>query len=190
MFGQRASSQTVCRPAPRMIPRSSAWRPLGDGARTVIHGDYHLGQVLRTGSGWTVLDFEGEPAKPLAARIAADSPLRDIAGMLRSFNYARHQALAHAIIERPDALASLAEPVALWERATCAAFLDAYRDASQGRGSFGTWDDARELIELFTLEKAFYELAYEVDHRPDWVRVPLAGIRDLLPDSGGQRRAS
>jgi len=115
--------------------------------------------------------------------------LRDIAGMLRSFNYARHQALAHAITERPDALASLAEPVALWERAACAAFLDAYRDASQGRGSFGTWDDARELIELFTLEKAFYELAYEVDDRPDWVRVPLAGIRDLLPDSGDQHRA-
>ena len=71
----------------------------------------------------------------------------------------------------------------MWEHATREAFLDAYRDAAKARGSFGVWDDARELIELFTLEKAFYELAYEVDHRPDWVHVPLAGIHELLPDS-------
>ena len=153
------------------------------GSKTRLHGDYHLGQVLLAQNDFVITDFEGEPTRPLAERRQKGSVLRDVAGMLRSFNYARHQALAHAITERPDALASLAEPAVLWERAASEAFLDAYRDAAKGRGSFGAWEDARELIELFTLEKAFYELAYEVDHRPDWVHVPLAGIHDLLPDS-------
>ena len=164
----------------RHIERSLPVKPRG--SKTRLHGDYHLGQVLLTQNDFVITDFEGEPTRSLAERRQKTSVLRDVAGMLRSFNYARHQALAHAITERPDALASLAEPAALWERVTQRAFLDAYRDAARGRSPFGAWEDASDLIELFTLEKAFYELAYEVDHRPDWVRVPLAGIRDLLPD--------
>jgi len=100
--------------------------------------------------------------------------------MLRSFNYALHQALSHATAERPDSLAALQEPARQWEAATAKAFLDAYRDTASRAGLFKAWDEMRGLLELFLLEKAFHELAYEVDNRPDWVQVPMAGLLDLF----------
>ncbi|HEV2977106.1 MAG TPA: maltose alpha-D-glucosyltransferase [Casimicrobiaceae bacterium] len=153
-------------------------RPLA--AKTRLHGDYHLGQVLLVKDDFVITDFEGEPMHSLAERRRKRSVMRDVAGMLRSFNYARHQALAHAVVERPDALASLAAPAQAWEEVTRSAFLDAYRETAEKRGLFEAWQPMRGLIDLFTLEKAFYELAYEADHRPDWLRIALAGIRDLL----------
>jgi maltose alpha-D-glucosyltransferase/alpha-amylase len=149
-------------------------------AKTRLHGDYHLGQVLLVHDDFVIADFEGEPMRSLAERRRKHSVMRDVAGMLRSFNYARYQALAHAIVERPDALASLATPAEAWEEVTCATFLNSYRDTAQRHGLFEAWEQMRGLIDLFTLEKVLYELAYEVEHRPDWLRVPLAGIRDLL----------
>ena len=104
--------------------------------------------------------------------------------MLRSFNYARYQALAHATVERPDALASLEAPARDWERATRQAFLQAYRDSTQGSQLYGSWDDMRQVIDLFEVDKAFYEVGYEVDNRPDWVRIPLAGLRDVWESAG------
>ena len=148
--------------------------------KTRLHGDYHLGQVLIAQNDFVITDFEGEPARPLAERRQKHSALRDVAGMLRSFNYALHQAIAHATVERPDALASLQAPARAWEAVTRTAFLDAYRETASRAGLFTSWDEMRGLLDLFLLEKAFHELAYEVDNRPDWVRVPLAGLLDLL----------
>ncbi len=152
--------------------------------KTRLHGDYHLGQVLLVHDDFVLTDFEGEPMRTLAERRRKHSVMRDVAAMLRSFNYARYQALAHAVVERPDALASLAAPAQAWEEVTRDTFLDAYRDTAQRHGLFEAWEQMRGLIDMFTLEKVLYELAYEVDHRPDWLRVPLAGIRDLLAGAG------
>jgi maltose alpha-D-glucosyltransferase/alpha-amylase len=136
--------------------------------------------VLLAQNDFIITDFEGEPARPLAQRRQKHSALRDVAGMVRSFNYALHQALAHATAERPDALESLQAPARAWEAAAKTAFLDAYRETAQQAGLFASWPEVQGLLDLFLLEKAFYELAYEVDNRPDWVRVPLAGLLDLL----------
>ena len=104
--------------------------------------------------------------------------------MLRSFNYALYQALANATAERPDALSSLEAPARDWERAARQAFLNAYRDGTRESALYGSWEDMRTLIDFFEVDKAFYELAYEADNRPNWVRVPLAGLRDVLDRTG------
>ena len=148
--------------------------------KTRLHGDYHLAQVLLTQNDFVITDFEGEPARPLAERRQKHSALRDVAGMLRSFNYAMHQATLHATVERPDALASLQTAARAWEAVARKAFLDAYRNTASRAALFTSWDEMRGLLDLFLLEKAFHELAYEVDNRPDWVRVPVAGLLDLL----------
>ncbi|MDQ6923776.1 MAG: maltose alpha-D-glucosyltransferase, partial [Pseudomonadota bacterium] len=119
--------------------------------KTRLHGDYHLGQVLIAQNDFVITDFEGEPARPLAERRQKHSALRDVAGMLRSFNYALHQAIAHATIERPDALASLQAPARAWEAVTRIAFLDAYRETASRAGLFTSWDEMRGLLNLFLL---------------------------------------
>ncbi len=128
------------------------------------HGDYHLGQVLRTEHDWMIIDFEGEPARPLAERRALNSPARDVAGMLRSFAYAAATAASHDAADRERALQ--------WEAMARAAFLRGYGDTS-----------APALIELFELEKLFYELAYELNNRPTWAWIPLQGIARMLAPS-------
>jgi maltose alpha-D-glucosyltransferase/alpha-amylase len=128
------------------------------------HGDYHLGQVLRTDRDWMIIDFEGEPARPLAERRALNSPARDVAGMLRSFAYAAATAASHNDADRDRA--------AQWEAMARAAFLRGYGDTS-----------APALIELFELEKLFYELAYELNNRPTWAWIPLLGIEKMLAAS-------
>jgi maltokinase len=136
------------------------------------HGDYHLGQVLWTErDDWVVLDFEGEPARPLTERRHKRSPLRDVAGMLRSFSYAASaSALEHGI-----------DPPVGWEGQVRSEFLAGYLDEVDPAivPSSGTLE--RRLV-LFELEKALYELRYELGHRPDWVRVPVAGIVQLLEE--------
>jgi trehalose synthase-fused probable maltokinase len=144
--------------------------PSVPGGRLIRHhGDYHLGQVLWTGEDWVVLDFEGEPARPLAERRRKRSPLRDVAGMLRSFSYA-----ASAIeVERREA----APPD--WEARVRQEFLDGYFATAEG--AILPPPDARErLLTLFELEKAVYELRYELGHRPDWVPIPVRAIVSLL----------
>src|SRR6266849_978278 len=134
-----------------------------------VHGDYHLGQVMRTQTGWVVLDFEGEPASPLAQRRARSSPLRDVAGMLRSFDYAaRHQLVTH-----PEA-ASLAPRAADWVRRNGDAFCAGYTAA-------GGLDPAGNsvLLRAMLLDKAVYEVIYEARNRPTWVCIPLESIADL-----------
>jgi maltose alpha-D-glucosyltransferase / alpha-amylase len=150
------------------------------GLRIRIHGDYHLGQVLVSEGDVVILDFEGEPARPLTERRAKASPLRDVAGMLRSFSYAALTALSAATQHRPEDYERLAPWAEFWETWVSAMFLRAYL-AVVGRASFipSTHEDLDLLLQTFTLEKAVYELAYELNNRPDWVHIPLSGLLRL-----------
>ena len=134
-----------------------------------VHGDYHLGQVMRTQTGWVVLDFEGEPASPLSQRRARSSPLRDVAGMLRSFDYAAR----HQLLTRPDA-ASLAPQASDWVRRNSDAFCAGYAAA-------GGLDPAENsvLLRAMLLDKAVYEAIYEARNRPTWIPIPLESIAEL-----------
>jgi len=134
-----------------------------------VHGDYHLGQVMRTRTGWVVLDFEGEPASPLAQRRARSSPLRDVAGMIRSFDYAaRHQLVGHP--ER----ARLAPVAGDWVQRNGQAFCAGYAAA-------GGLDPARNavLLRALLLDKAVYEVIYEARNRPNWLVIPLESIAEM-----------
>ena len=149
--------------------------------KTRYHGDYHLGQVLVARDDVIIIDFEGEPSRSLAERRGKHSPLRDVVGMLRSFNYAAHAALRQATADGTGDRAALLLQVNDWERQTRAAFLEGYvAAAGDSPGYPADPDQAKALLELFTLEKACYELRYELDNRPDWVEIPLGGLRDLL----------
>src|SRR5215218_4953061 len=139
------------------------------------HGDYHLGQALWTGDDWVVLDFEGEPARSLPERRRRRSPLRDVAGMLRSFAYASSVVVM-------DGAGPV--PAAEWERRARHEFLAGYLPAAEAARILPPGQDSFEkLLALFELEKAVYELRYELDHRPDWVGVPVAGIIRLLDET-------
>jgi len=138
-------------------------------SRTRLHGDYHLGQVLVSHGDVFIIDFEGEPMRPLAERRAKHSPLRDVAGMLRSFAYAA----ATAKPERPEE----------WTATVSKAYLDAYRTAIAGAPGYPRdAAHADSLLRLFLFEKALYEVGYELANRPDWVGIPLQGVIDLLGD--------
>jgi maltose alpha-D-glucosyltransferase/alpha-amylase len=145
------------------------------------HGDYHLGQVLVAEDDFIIIDFEGEPARPMEARRSKHSPLRDVAGMLRSFSYAATAALESACVGRlPEVQERLRGMTCFWEEATGQAFITAYLSVAAG-ASFLPGDAAQATgaIQLFVLEKALYELRYEINHRPEWVALPVAGLLKL-----------
>jgi maltose alpha-D-glucosyltransferase/alpha-amylase len=145
------------------------------GLKMRIHGDYHLGQVLITRNDFVLVDFEGEPGHSLEQRRAKHSPLRDVAGMLRSFSYVQHGALrnvAHDEAER----ARLAPLARAWEVEVRGAFLAAYDTAARGAMLYGSLLPGSGLLGLFELEKALYELRYELGNRPSWAGIPLHGI--------------
>lgn len=143
-----------------------------------VHGDYHLGQVMRTDAGWFVLDFEGEPDRPLAERRRPSSPLRDVAGLVRSFHYAAEVALREWGSEPDDELRALA---ASWEQRNAAAFVAGYL-GTEGIDAVlpGAEADRRLVQAAFELDKAVYEVGYEQSHRPDWVNIPLSAVHRIL----------
>jgi maltose alpha-D-glucosyltransferase/alpha-amylase len=133
-------------------------------ARIRIHGDFHLGQILYTGRDFTIIDFEGEPARPIGERRIKRLALVDVAGMIRSFDYAVNAAARE-----------------LWYASAAGAFLREYLEAA-GEAPFHprTREELRVLLDVYLVEKALSEAAYEVDHRPDWLAIPAAGLLELL----------
>jgi maltose alpha-D-glucosyltransferase/alpha-amylase len=147
--------------------------------RIRCHGDYHLGQVLSVeGDDFILLDFEGEPLRPMAERRDKYSGLKDVAGMLRSFGYAAHSAFMELVAERPE-MTAVREPwVRAWEAWIPAAFLATYLEGVSDTGLVPADPvDLQLLLDAYVLDKAFYELGYELNNRPDWVGIPLEGIR-------------
>ena len=135
------------------------------------HGDYHLAQALWTNEGdWLILDFEGEPARSVPERRRKTSPLRDVAGMLRSFAYAASAAKIQRGVDPPEG----------WEERCRTLFLDGYIDTAEPSLLPSTRDQVERLLAVFELEKAVYELRYELHNRPDWVAIPVAGILRML----------
>jgi len=185
--GPKADAEVLLASEADLLARFAALtqRPLSV-MRIRCHGDLHLGQVLYTGRDFMIIDFEGEPARSIGDRRVKRSPLRDVAGMLRSFHYAAFTALldqeARGLVEADS---EAARELEAWGRAWCdgvsAAFLGAYLEAAEG----GSWlpedpEDLALLLDTSLLEKAVYELTYELNNRPTWVPVALMGLRGLL----------
>jgi maltose alpha-D-glucosyltransferase/alpha-amylase len=159
------------------------------GYRIRCHGDYHLGQLLFTGRDFVITDFEGEPIRPLGERRLKRSPLRDVAGMLRSFHYAAHAALVEPVNSA----------VRIWDDGTMADWADVWT-ATVGNAFTGEYmataadagflpddpDDTAVLLDACLLEKAVYELGYEMNNRPSWTTIPLAGILALLGEGSSR----
>lgn len=152
-----------------------------DAVKTRIHGDYHLGQVLFTGKDFVILDFEGEPARPYSERRLKRSPLRDVAGMIRSFHYAAYGALYLNEQIRKEDRESLMPYADLWYHYISGFFLQAYLETVNGSAFVpSNKEDLQTMLDIYLLEKAIYELNYELNNRPDWVTIPLRGIKAIM----------
>jgi maltose alpha-D-glucosyltransferase/alpha-amylase len=159
--------------------------------KTRFHGDFHLGQVIVVHNDFFIIDFEGEPARPLAARRRKTSPLRDVAGMIRSFDYAAVAAVRHLAEARPAAEPRMTELAEAWRQLAVDGFRAAYRKTMRGCAAYpASKKQAREMTAFFTLEKAVYEVSYDLANRPDWVDIPLKGILGILARTKGHERAS
>jgi maltose alpha-D-glucosyltransferase / alpha-amylase len=157
------------------------------GQRMRVHGDYHLGQVLYTGSDFFIIDFEGEPARTPTERRRLRSPLADVAGMIRSFHYAAFGVLAMPLPGaqiRPEDR-ELLEPWAhVFYQTTANAFLNSYLATAESAPFLtGNLDQLRTLLDIQLVEKALYELLYELNNRPSWTELPLRGLLSLLTPS-------
>jgi maltose alpha-D-glucosyltransferase/alpha-amylase len=154
-----------------------------DAVRIRCHGDYHLGQVLFTGRDFMITDFEGEPLHPLSERRLKRSPLRDVAGMVRSFHYAAFSPLTKGesgVVVRHEDLGMLGAWATAWYGWVSAAFLSGYFATANARLVPGTTEELEILLDAYLLEKAIYELGYEMNNRPDWLVIPVKGILDLV----------
>lgn len=185
----RSQAATVLSMQPHILARFHAFLDLETEAlRTRCHGDYHLGQLLWTGHDYMIIDFEGEPARSLAERRTKHSPLLDVAGMVRSFHYAPHVALLQRrCASKPEPghnTVALDRWADFWYQWTTVAFLDSYV-AIASRCAFWppSQGDAAVLLDAHMLEKAVYELGYELNHRPEWVGIPLQGIIQLVENN-------
>jgi maltose alpha-D-glucosyltransferase/alpha-amylase len=154
--------------------------------KTRVHGDLHLGQALVAQDDFVIIDFEGEPARPIGERRRKHTPLRDVAGILRSLDYAAHAAARSSPVPAAATAAEASVPeheevLREWEREAAAAFLQSYRAAAAGLASVPERNaDFDALLQLMLFEKALYELRYEANNRPDWLPIPLRGLRSLL----------
>jgi maltose alpha-D-glucosyltransferase/alpha-amylase len=147
--------------------------------KTRCHGDLHLAQVLIAQNDFIIVDFEGEPARPIAERRRKHSALRDVAGMLRSIRYAAHAAaLRPAAGAKPEVAAARLER---WADEMAQAFLGGYRASARDLTSIPASEAGfRALLDLFVVEKALYEVRYELSHRPDWAVIPLRGLQEWI----------
>ncbi len=149
--------------------------------KTRFHGDYHLGQVIVVQNDFFIVDFEGEPSRPLATRRSKSTPLRDVAGMIRSFDYAAVAAVRHLAETRPAAEPRMVQLAETWRQRAVDGFRAAYRKTMRGCPSYpASKKQARQMTSFFTLEKAVYEVSYELANRPLWVDIPLEGILGIL----------
>ena len=171
---------------PELAPHASQLRALFDAVGAVtsdtaqrVHGDLHLGQTLRTAKGWKIVDFEGEPAKPLAERVVPDSPWRDVAGMLRSFDYAPRVAAMTAAATGDDGSEQRAFRAAEWSARNQSAFLETYA----GRELTA---DEQTLLSAYVADKAVYECVYEARNRPTWLSIPMAALNQPMGQPTGQ----
>ena len=152
-----------------------------DGLNIRLHGDFHLGQMLIVKDDIFIIDFEGEPRRSIAERRRKAPAARDVAGLVRSIDYSATAALERALKVSPDEQGKLAAALAGWRDRATEAFLTAYRETNAGQSLWpsGT-DSAEQMLNFFLVEKAFYEIEYELAHRPDWLRVPLTGMLRIL----------
>ena len=155
-----------------------------EAMRTRVHGDFHLGQVLSTGSNFVILDFEGEPARALSARRLKRSPISDVAGMVRSLHYAVHTALQTQVkrgVLTPENRAGVAQWALFWRRWISACYVRAYLQTMSGSRLLPVRRGELEvLLDAYLIDKAVYELGYELNNRPDWLRIPFEGIGELM----------
>jgi maltose alpha-D-glucosyltransferase/alpha-amylase len=152
-----------------------------DAPRIRVHGDYHLGQVLWSLNDYVLLDFEGEPAKAIEQRRAKHSPIKDVVGMLRSYSYAAFAGLFEASQDRTSDFDRLLPWAIAWEQWSSASFLGAYLEVAEPAGLVPS--DRQHLsllIDSYMLDKSLYELQYELNNRPSWIRIPLASIGQLV----------
>jgi maltokinase len=171
----RAAGRDLAGPARATLERLQHVDDPGPAIR--VHGDYHLGQVMRTDMGWFVLDFEGEPARPLEQRLVPASPYKDVTGMLRSFHYAARHALGErASADRPDG----SGPALSWEMHNHEAFLDGYLGTAGIEDLLPAADQSAAVMTAYELDKALYEVEYELAHRPEWVGIPLEAVERLV----------
>jgi maltose alpha-D-glucosyltransferase/alpha-amylase len=158
----------------RRIERCTSAAP--QGLKTRRHGDYHLGQVLLKRNDFIIVDFEGEPGRTLAERRLKHSPLTDVAGMLRSFAYARHAALDRYSVQGGDESGRWEQQLHAWEQETRRTFITAYDEVASVTGLYESLQRAQPLLTLFEIDKALYEVRYELGNRPDWTRIPLHSL--------------
>lgn len=163
----------------------AALRGVDVGPSIRVHGDLHLGQTLLADRGWFILDFEGEPARPIAERRRPSSPLRDVAGIVRSLHYAAHVALRDIGGADDDELLRLADA---WERHNAERFLAGYLGCEDVDDLLPAVDARAVVRRAFELDKALYEVGYELAHRPDWVGIPAAAVTRLLADEATAMR--
>ena len=153
----------------------------GKGRKIRHHGDFHLGQVLIVKDDVSIIDFEGEPRRSVADRRKKAPAARDVAGLLRSIDYSTTAALERALKSAPDEHGKIARALDIWRERSTATFVDTYRATV---ADHLIWPSnarrAERVLDFFLLEKAFYEIGYELAHRPEWLRVPLAGILKIL----------
>jgi maltose alpha-D-glucosyltransferase/alpha-amylase len=165
-----------------LLGRIRATPPLNFSSSKIrIHGDYHLGQVLWAEGDFYIIDFEGEPARPIAQRREKQSPLKDVAGMLRSFSYAAYAGLFAHLSTRSAAVVEMEPWARIWQTSASASFLKGYFGTVEGAPFIPAEPSQRDLLlQLFMLDKALYELNYELNNRPDWVRIPLTAILGIV----------
>jgi len=162
----------------RLLPKKPS------AAKTRYHGDFHLGQIILAENDWYIIDFEGEPGRPLSERRLKHSPLRDVAGLMRSLSYAAWSSVFRAAESRPEGATAAVLLAEQWESRAAKAFLGGYRESIGECPSFPPDEKTTDsLIKLFMLEKSLYEICYEAANRPGWLRIPIRGVRRILDDN-------